>query len=179
MKLKKKMLLKNSTKINLTWINQSKNKVMFFEIKWFKLFTSYLIHLVLIKSLNHYLPKKNLLWLKINKPEFEELTREIYNNQDNKDFRITITKKTYDLKNAKNLWTKVTTIKISRNEAKKLYKELIQKNIDEIERERSHSIKKLNILKILKNIEAIFTGTYLHYGEVPKKQWLKKILQIV
>ena len=33
--------------------------------------------------------KKDLqipLWFKINKPEFKELTRDIYNNQDNKDF---------------------------------------------------------------------------------------------
>ena len=28
-------------------------KILFFEIKWFKLFISFLIHLVLIKSLNH------------------------------------------------------------------------------------------------------------------------------
>ena len=34
-------------------------KVLFFEIKWFKLFISYLIHLVLIKGLNHYLLEKN------------------------------------------------------------------------------------------------------------------------
>ena len=41
-------------------------------------------------------------WFKIKKPEFEELTRDIYNNEDNKDFKITINKKkTYDLKNAK------------------------------------------------------------------------------
>ena len=40
------------------------------------------------------------LWFKINKPECEELTRDIYNNQDNKDFKITINKRTYDLKNA-------------------------------------------------------------------------------
>ena len=32
-------------------------KVLFFEIKWFKLFISYLIHLVLIKSLHHCLAK--------------------------------------------------------------------------------------------------------------------------
>ena len=66
-------------------------------------------------------------------------------------------------------WTKVTTSKISKNEAKKLYKEFIQKDTDALEREKSNSIKKNNILKILKNIDAIFTGTYLHYGEVPKK----------
>ena len=77
----------------------------------------------------------------------------------------------------KNFWTKVTTSKISKDEAKKLYKEFIQKDIDELEREKSNSIKKNNILKILQNISAIFTGTYQHYGEVPKKQQLKEILQ--
>ena len=41
------------------------------------------------------------LWFKINKPEFDELTGDIYNNQDNKDFIITINKKNYDLKNEK------------------------------------------------------------------------------
>ena len=112
------------------------------------------------------------LWFRINKSEFDELISNIYNNQNNKDFKITINKKTYDLKNAKKKknWTRVTTSKISKNEAKKLYKELIQKDIDVLEREKSNSIKKHNILKILENIGTIFTGTYLHYGEVPKKQ---------
>ena len=50
-----------------------------------------------------------------------------------------------------------------------MHKELIQKDIDVLEREKSNSIKKYNILKILENIGPIFTGTYLHYGEVPKK----------
>ena len=89
-------------------------------------------------------------WFKINKPEFEELTSNIYNNQNNKDFKITINKKTYDLKNAKKFWTKITKNEISRNDAKKVYKELIQKkDIDALEREKSNSIKKENNLKIL------------------------------
>ena len=33
------------------------------------------------------------LWFRINKPEFDELTSDIYNNQNNKDFKITINKK--------------------------------------------------------------------------------------
>ena len=49
-------------------------------------------------------------------------------------------------------------------------KELMQKDIDALEREKSNSIKKNNILKILEDISAIFTGDYLHYREVPKKQ---------
>ena len=41
-------------------------------------------------------------WFKINTKEFEELTGDIYNNQNNNDFKITINKKkNYDLKNAK------------------------------------------------------------------------------
>ena len=46
---------------------------------------------------------------------------------------------------------------------------MIQKDIDLLESEKSNSIKKHNILKLLENIGAIFTGTYLHYREVPKK----------
>ena len=66
-------------------------------------------------------------WFKINKPEFEELTSDINNNQNNKDFKITINKKTYDLKNAKKFG--ITKSEISRNEAKKLYKGLIKKDV--------------------------------------------------
>ena len=46
---------------------------------------------------------------------------------------------------------------------------MIQKYIDALEREKSNNIKKNNILKILENINAIFTGTYLHYGKLPKE----------
>ena len=74
------------------------------------------------------------LQFRINKPKFDELTSDIYNNQNNKDFKITINKKTYDLKNAKIFWTKIATSKISRNEVKQLYKELIQKGIDALRR---------------------------------------------
>ena len=81
------------------------------------------------------------LWFKINKPEFDELTSNIYKNQNNKEFKITINKRKYDLKNAKKFWAKVTTNKTSRNEAKKLCKELIQKDIDALEREKVMALR--------------------------------------
>ena len=59
---------------------------------------------------------------KINKPEFEKLTSDIYNNQNNKDFKITINKKTYNLKNAKTCWTKITKCEISKNKAENCIK---------------------------------------------------------
>ena len=36
------------------------------------------------------------LWVEINRPEFEELKRDIYDNQDDKDFKINISKITYE-----------------------------------------------------------------------------------
>ena len=42
------------------------------------------------------------LWIKLNKKGVEELTENIYHNQDNNNFKIIINKRTDDLKNAKS-----------------------------------------------------------------------------
>ena len=55
-----------------------------------------------------------------------------------------------------------------------MYKELLQKDVDGLGREKSNSIKKHHTLKILENIGAIFTGAYLHYGEVPKETIIER-----
>ena len=46
------------------------------------------------------------LWFVINKLGFDELTSNIFNNQNNKDFKITANKITYDLKNTKKIGQK-------------------------------------------------------------------------
>ena len=46
---------------------------------------------------------------------------------------------------------------------------MIQKDLDALEREKSNSTKKNNIFKILENINAIFTGIYLHHRKFPKE----------
>ena len=66
------------------------------------------------------------------------------------------------MKNAKTIWTEVTTRKTTKCEAKRLYYELIQ-------REKSNRFKKYNILNILENVGSIFIGAYLHYKNVPKE----------
>ena len=110
----------------------------------------------------------------INRKEFEELARDIYNNQDKNIFKIIINKRTYDLKNAKKIWMEVTTCKISKSETKKLYNELIQKDIDALDREKIDDIRKYNNLNILNNVGSIFTGAYSHYENVLKETILEK-----
>ena len=58
------------------------------------------------------------LWFEINREEFEELARDIYNNHDYINFKIIIDKGTYDLKNAKKFWMEVTTCEITKSEGK-------------------------------------------------------------
>ena len=59
--------------------------------------------------------------------------------------------------------------------AKKLYEELIQKDIDALTRQKNNSITKHNILEILDNVGAIFTAnTYLHYGRVSNETEFEK-----
>ena len=77
-----------------------------------------------------------LLWFERNEKFFEELTENICNNKDNNNFKIIINKKTYDFKHAKKIWTEVTTHKITKSETKELHNELIQKEIDALEREK-------------------------------------------
>ena len=67
----------------------------------------------------------------------------------------------------------VTTRKISKSEAKKLYSELIQGDIDALMKEKSNGTRKYNILNVLDNIDSIFTGTYLHYKDVSKQTIFK------
>ena len=58
------------------------------------------------------------LWFEINKQQFEKLRREVYNNQDNKNFKITINKKSYDWKMQKNCGQKWLLVKSLRERQK-------------------------------------------------------------
>ena len=72
-------------------------------------------------------------------------------------------------KTQKKFWTEVTTSKITKSEAKKLYNELMKKDIDTLEKSKSNKFEKHNILDILDNVGSMFTGAYSHYKDVPKE----------
>ena len=78
------------------------------------------------------------------------------------------------MKNANKFWTEVTTRKITERETKKLYNELIQKDINALKKEKSDDIRKYNVLNILNNVGSIFTGTYLHYRDIPKETMFER-----
>ena len=113
---------------------------------------------------------QNPLWVKINKNDFDLLIQGVYNNLNNNEFKITVDKKTYDLKNAEKFLTTIITQKISYDEAFELYSDLITPEITELENTKGKGKnKRYNILNVLKNLESIFTGTYFHYKEAPSE----------
>ena len=62
---------------------------------------------------------------------------------------------------------KTTTQKISKEEALKLYSDLITRDITELENTKDKGKnKRNNILDVLKNLGSVFTGVYFHYKDV-------------
>ena len=88
---------------------------------------------------------------------------------DNNEFKTTVDKKDYDLKNAKKFLLKMSTKKISEREALELYSDCITPDITALKKAKSNKNKNKwhKILDILENLESVFTGTYLHYKDVP------------
>ena len=65
---------------------------------------------------------------------------------------------------------KITAPKTSQEDAFKLYFNLITPDITELEKTKGKGKnKRCNILNVLKNLESVFTGVYLHYKDVPSE----------
>ena len=108
-------------------------------------------------------------WIKLNKNDFESSTEDVYNNLSNDEFKTTVVKKAYDLKNAKKFLVKIATQKISENETLDLYSDLIAPHITTVlEKSKDQAKdKRSNILNVLKILQSVFTGVYLNNSNKP------------
>ena len=89
---------------------------------------------------------------------------------NNNEFKTTADKKTYDLKNAKKVLVRITTQKIDEKEVRELYYDLITADINRLKNAKGKGKNKRHkILEVLENLQSVFTGTYLHYKDVPSE----------
>ena len=103
-------------------------------------------------------------WAKINKNDFDSLIQDVSNSLDNDELKTTVNKKVYDLKNAEKFLLTIGTQKISEEDAKKLYSDLITPDINELTNVKSKGkYKRNNILNVLENLESVLKGGYWHY----------------
>ena len=75
------------------------------------------------------------LWVKLNRNNFDSLLQDVYNNQNNDEFKTVVEKKPYDLKNAKKFLLKIITQKVTEKDALKLNSDLITPDIIALESE--------------------------------------------
>ena len=86
---------------------------------------------------------------------------------DDKDYQTAADKRNCDLRNAENFLLEITTKKVSKAEARKLYNDLIKPDVDALEQTKGkRKNERNNNLNIINNIESsIFEGVYLHYSD--------------
>ena len=90
------------------------------------------------------------LWIKISGSGFISLIKDVNDNLDNKDYKTKVGDNNYNLKTAKTFFLEITTKKINKNEARKLYKGLIKPNVDALMHVKGKGKnKRNNILNIL------------------------------
>ena len=90
------------------------------------------------------------LWINISGSGFISLIKDVNDNLDNKDYKTKVGDNNYNLKTAKTFFLEITTKKINKNEARKLYKGLIKPNVDALMHVKGKGKnKRNNILNIL------------------------------
>ena len=73
--------------------------------------------------------------------------------------------------NAEKFLLEITIKKINENEARELYDDLIKGDIAALTKAKSRGKdKRENISRVLRNLESVFTGVYLHYDNASKSE---------
>ena len=111
------------------------------------------------------------LWIKLSRKDFLSSVKDVVNNLENKNYQTMIRNNRYDLTNVEQFLLETITKKISKNEARKLYENLIDPKVIELTRAKDSmgKNKRLNILNIYNNVKSsIFEGVYFHYFNKPK-----------
>ena len=115
----------------------------------------------------------------MSRVDFNSLIKYFDDNLDNKDCKTKVNGVVNDLDKAKSFLLKIGTEKIRKNEACDLYNSLIKSSVAALKNVLGRGkSKRKNILDVLNNIKSsLFDGIYLHYKDVPKKQYLKEVSQ--
>ena len=86
----------------------------------------------------------------MSRKDFISFIKDVVNNLDNKNYQTVINNNKYKLKNEEQFLLEIVVKKISKNDARKLYENLIDPKVIELTRTKSNrgDNKRLNILNI-------------------------------
>ena len=94
------------------------------------------------------------LWIKFSIENFNSLIKDIVDNLHNEDYKTTLDGDKQCLKNAENIFLEISIKKFNENEARELYKDLIEPDHNTLMNAKCRGKnKRSNILSVLSNIE--------------------------
>ena len=69
-------------------------------------------------------------WVNISDDNYNSLIQDVVNNLGNKKYKTIVNKQKYDLNKVKGFLLKINAVNISKNEAQKVYNNLIKPDVD-------------------------------------------------
>ena len=104
-------------------------------------------------------------WVNLTEEDFNLLIKDVVDNLDDENYKTTVNNRKYNLRNTENFLLEITTKIDSKNEALKLYDDLIKEDIAALEKD-SENVSKLESVEVVLVHCNLIKNDYQHRSKV-------------
>ena len=104
-------------------------------------------------------------WVNLTEEDFNLLIKDVVDNLDDENYKTTVNNRKYNLRNTENFLLEITTKIDSKNEALKLYDDLIKEDIAALEKD-GENVSKLESVEVVLVHCNLIKNDYQHRSKV-------------
>ena len=104
-------------------------------------------------------------WVNLTEEDFNLLIKDVVDNLDDENYKTTVNNRKYNLRNIENFLLEITTKIDSKNEALKLYDDLIKEDIAALEKD-GENVSKLESVEVVLVHCNLIKNDYQHRSKV-------------
>ena len=104
-------------------------------------------------------------WVNLTEEDFNLLIKDVVDNLDDENYKTTVNNRKYNLRNTENFLLEITTKIDSKNEALKLYDDLIKEDIAVLEKD-GENVSKLESVEVVLVHCNLIKNDYQHRSKV-------------
>ena len=104
-------------------------------------------------------------WVNLTEEDFNLLIKDVVDNLDDENYKTTVNNRKYNLRNTESFLLEITTKIDSKNEALKLYDDLIKEDIAALEKD-GENVSKLESVKVVLVHCNLIKNDYQHRSKV-------------
>ena len=104
-------------------------------------------------------------WVNLTEEDFNLLIKDVVDNLDDENYKTTVNNRKYNLRNTENFLLEITTKIDSKNEALKLYDDLIKEDIAALEKD-GKNVSKLESVEVVLVHCNLIKNDYQHRSKV-------------